>query len=61
VIAYDADTLDELWTFNMGIPSRGTPMLYSVGDKDYVAVLASGPVTAGTNMLRGAMLYVFSL
>jgi alcohol dehydrogenase (cytochrome c) len=61
VMAHDADTLDLLWQFDMGIPSRGTPISYSVDGKQYIAVLASGPVPGGYNMLRGAMLYVFAL
>jgi alcohol dehydrogenase (cytochrome c) len=50
--AYDADTLKEVWSFNLGTPITAPPMTYSVGGKQYIAVVAGG--TAG---LRGATLY----
>jgi glucose dehydrogenase len=50
--AYDADTLKELWSFSLGTPITAPPMSYSVGGKQYIAVVAGG--TAG---LRGAVLY----
>jgi len=50
--AYDADTLKELWSFSLGTPITAPPMSYSVGGKQYIAVVAGG--TAG---LRGAALY----
>jgi hypothetical protein len=60
---HDANTLDVLWQFDTGIPSRGTPIAYSVGGKEYIAVITAGPVPSGerSNMPRGAMLWVFSL
>jgi hypothetical protein len=62
VMAHDATTLEPLWQFDMGVPSRGTPISYAVGGKQYIAVLASGPLPATDyTMLRGAMLYVFTL
>jgi alcohol dehydrogenase (cytochrome c) len=50
--AHDADTLKELWSFNLGTPITAPPMTYSVGGKQYVAVVAGG--AAG---MRGAALY----
>jgi alcohol dehydrogenase (cytochrome c) len=50
--AYDADTLKEVWSFNLGTMITAPPMTYKVGDKQYVAVVAGGGV--GT---RGAGLY----
>ena len=50
--AYDADTLAEVWSFSLGTPITAPPMTYSVGGKQYIAVIAGG--TAG---LRGAVLY----
>src|SRR5258708_14256923 len=49
LVAYDADTLKELWSFNVGTPITAPPMTYSVGGKQYIAVVAGG-----ANRLRGA-------
>jgi alcohol dehydrogenase (cytochrome c) len=51
-VAYDADTLKELWSFSLGTPITAPPMTYSVGGKQYVAVVAGGAVG-----VRGARLY----
>jgi alcohol dehydrogenase (cytochrome c) len=68
--AHDDQTLDTLWSFSTGIPSRGTPIAYSVNGKEYIAVLVGGKPSAGggpnlteevAKMLPGAMLYVFTL
>jgi alcohol dehydrogenase (cytochrome c) len=50
--AYDADTLAETWSFSLGTPITAPPMSYSVGGKQYVAVVAGG-----TARMRGAVLY----
>ena len=50
--AYDSDSLKELWSFSLGTPITAPPMTYSVGGKQYVAVIAGGAV--GT---RGGGLY----
>ena len=50
--AYDANTLQELWSFNTGTPITAPPMTYSVGGKQYVAVVAGGGVG-----VRGGGLY----
>jgi alcohol dehydrogenase (cytochrome c) len=42
--AYDATTLKELWSFNTGTPITAPPMTYSVGGKQYIAVVAGGGV-----------------
>ena len=52
LVAYDADTLKELWSFSLGTPITAPPMTYSVGGKQYVAVVAGGAVGA-----RGGGLY----
>jgi alcohol dehydrogenase (cytochrome c) len=52
LIAYDSDTLKELWSFSLGTPITAPPMTYSVGGKQYVAVVAGGAVGA-----RGGGLY----
>jgi alcohol dehydrogenase (cytochrome c) len=52
LVAYDADTLKDLWSFSLGTPITAPPMTYSVGGKQYVAVVAGGAVG-----VRGARLY----
>jgi alcohol dehydrogenase (cytochrome c) len=42
VIAFDDETLDELWRINLGSGLNAPPMTYSVNGKQYIAV-ASGP------------------
>jgi alcohol dehydrogenase (cytochrome c) len=42
LIAYDADSLKELWSFSLGTPITAPPMTYSVGGKQYIAVVAGG-------------------
>ena len=39
VSAYDATTLDELWTINVGSAFRAPPMTYAVDGKQYIAIL----------------------
>jgi alcohol dehydrogenase (cytochrome c) len=50
--AYNADTLEEVWKFNLGTPITAPPMTYSVGGKQYIAVVAGGAVG-----VRGGGLY----
>jgi alcohol dehydrogenase (cytochrome c) len=50
--AYDADTLEEVWSFSVGTPITAPPISYSVGGKQYVAVVAGGEPR-----IRGAVLY----
>jgi alcohol dehydrogenase (cytochrome c) len=52
LMAYDSDTLKELWSFSLGTPITAPPMTYSVGGKQYVAVIAGGAVG-----VRGGGLY----
>jgi len=40
--AYDKDTLQELWAINTGTPIAAPPISYSVGGKQFIAVLAGG-------------------
>ena len=42
LVAYDADSLKELWSFSLGTPITAPPMTYSVGGKQYIAVVAGG-------------------
>ena len=50
--AYNADNLDEVWSFNLGTPITAPPMTYSVNGKQYIAVVAGGGVG-----VRGGGLY----
>ena len=51
LVAYDADTLNEAWSLRLGTPITAPPMTYSVGGRQYVAVLA------GEAEIGGAVLY----
>ena len=72
VAAFDSDSLAQLWGFNTGVSFKSPPITYSVGGKQYVAIIAGGDPapyysrgfegdTTLENMNTGAMLYVFSL
>jgi alcohol dehydrogenase (cytochrome c) len=52
LVAYDAETLKEAWSFSLGTPITAPPMTYSIGGRQYVAVVAGGEAN-----LRGAVLY----
>jgi alcohol dehydrogenase (cytochrome c) len=49
---YDETTLKEVYSFNLGTPITAPPMTYSVGGKQYIAVVAGGAVG-----VRGGGLY----
>ena len=67
--AYDAKTLKEVWTFNVGSPIQAPPISYSINGKQYVAVLVGSrqPANIISNSPElkynstASMLYVFSL
>jgi alcohol dehydrogenase (cytochrome c) len=67
--AYDAKTLSEVWSFNVGSPIQAPPVSYSVNGKQYVAVLVGArmwPFIVENapelkNQTAASMLYVFSL
>ena len=42
VVAYNDETLEELWRFNVGHPAEGRAGDYAIGPKQYLAVQASG-------------------
>jgi alcohol dehydrogenase (cytochrome c) len=46
VLAYDDQTLDELWRINVGSGFNAPPMTYAVNGKQYIAI-ASGLCCAG--------------
>jgi alcohol dehydrogenase (cytochrome c) len=64
VIAYNDDTLEELWRFNVGTPLKGAPVTYAIGPKQYLAVQTSGrhlhPVKFD-KLENSSYLFVFSL
>jgi alcohol dehydrogenase (cytochrome c) len=49
--AYNAETLEEVYSFNLGTPITAPPMTYSVGGKQYIAVVAGG----GTGVRGGGL------
>ena len=42
IVAYNDETLEELWRFNVGTPLKGAPVTYSIGPKQYLAVQSGG-------------------
>jgi alcohol dehydrogenase (cytochrome c) len=67
--AHDAKTLQEVWSFNTGTGINAPPITYSVGGKQYVAVLVGSKQSAAIianapelkNTSTASMLYVFGL
>jgi alcohol dehydrogenase (cytochrome c) len=67
--AYNAKTLTEVWSFNVGSPIQAPPVSYSVNGKQYVAVLVGARMWPYIiqnapelkNQATASMLYVFSL
>ena len=64
VVAYNDETLEELWRFNVGTPLKGAPVTYAIGPKQYLAVQTSGrhlhPVKYD-NLMDSSYLFVFAL
>ena len=64
LVAYNDETLEELWRFNVGTPLKGAPVTYAIGPKQYVAVQSSGrhlhPVKYD-NLETSSYLFVFAL
>jgi alcohol dehydrogenase (cytochrome c) len=46
ILAFDDESLEELWRINVGTGFNAPPMTYSVGGKQYIAI-ASGLCCAG--------------
>jgi alcohol dehydrogenase (cytochrome c) len=64
VVAYNDETLEELWRFNVGTPLKGAPVTYAVGAKQYVAVQTSGRHLHPVNwdkLQNSSYLFVFAL
>ena len=64
VVAYNDETLEELWRFNVGTPLKGAPVTYAIGPKQYLAVQSSGrhvhPVKYD-NLQSSSYIFVFAL
>jgi alcohol dehydrogenase (cytochrome c) len=66
-VAYDGNTMQELWSFNTGTGINAPPITFSVNGKQYIAVLAGArhnPVVLADypelkNTSPASMLYVF--
>jgi alcohol dehydrogenase (cytochrome c) len=69
VSAYDAKTLKELWSFNIGTGINAPPISFAVNGKQYIAVLAGSKQSPNIvpfspelkNTSTASMLFVFSL
>jgi alcohol dehydrogenase (cytochrome c) len=70
ILAFDDQTLQELWRINVGTGFVAPPMTYSVGGKQYIAIASGiGPVARAKlarspemkNQPNATMLYVFGL
>jgi alcohol dehydrogenase (cytochrome c) len=64
VVAYNDETLEELWRFNVGTPLKGAPVTYAIGPKQYVAVQTSGRHLHPVNwdkLQNSSYLFVFAL
>lgn len=65
--AYDAKTLDELWSINLGTAFEGAPIAFAVDGKEYIAIAGGGIGIAAMGHAELAdqpvsnMLYVFAL
>lgn len=64
IVAYNDETLEELWRFNVGTPLKGAPVTYAIGPKQYLAVQSSGrhlhPVKFD-KLQNSSYLFVFAL
>ena len=65
IVAYNDETLQELWRFNVGTPQvKGAPVTYAIGPPQYLAVQAGGrhlhPVKYD-NLETSSYLFVFAL
>jgi alcohol dehydrogenase (cytochrome c) len=64
IVAYNDETLEELWRFNVGTPLKGAPVTYAIGPKQYLAVQAGGRHLHPVNwdkLENSSYLFVFSL
>jgi alcohol dehydrogenase (cytochrome c) len=53
ITAFDDETLEPLWSFNVGTSICAPPMSYSVGGKQFVALHVGGGVPWNIGVLKG--------
>jgi alcohol dehydrogenase (cytochrome c) len=53
ITAFDDETLEPLWSFNVGTSICAPPMSYSVGGKQFVAIHVGGGVPWNIGVLKG--------
>ena len=64
LIAYDGDTMEEVWSFNTGTPIGAPPISYELDGKQYVAIVTGGGAGFSpklANMKTAAQGVVFGL
>jgi alcohol dehydrogenase (cytochrome c) len=64
IVAYNDETLEELWRFNVGTPLKGAPVTYAIGPRQYLAVQSSGRHQHPVNwdkLQNSSYLFVFAL
>ncbi len=61
--ARDAETLAPLWSFSLGMPMSAPAMSYSVGGKQYIAIIGGGHagVSGASGQVNSAVVAVFAL
>src|SRR4051812_18048446 len=64
IVAYNDETLEEMWRFNVGTPLKGAPVTYAIGAQQFLAVQTSGrhlhPVKFD-KLENSSYLFVFAL
>ena len=64
LVAYNDDTLEEAWSFNLGTPLKAPPMTFAYNNKQYIAVQTSGlhvhPIRF-VNLMHSTYLFVFEI
>lgn len=64
IVAYNDETLQELWRFNVGTPLKAPPMTFAVGPTQYIAFQTSGlhvHPRRFTDLMHSSYLFVFAL
>jgi alcohol dehydrogenase (cytochrome c) len=62
ISAYDSETLEELWYFNVGTKNKGATISFAVDGNQYIARVVGGDDPASGSLIQpAAMLVVFGL
>jgi len=56
VVAYNDETLEELWRFNVGTPLKGAPVTYAIGPKQYPRRAVGRPPSASREVRQAGEL-----